>query len=71
MTETKRWLHEWWITLRYGSRLTRAGRELRRNLQDGPESYIEVERPCRGRNSNACVAEGCYGEACLTVGRDA
>ena len=22
-------------------------------------------RPCRGRNSNICVAEGCYGESCL------
>lgn len=22
-------------------------------------------RPCQGRNANVCVAEGCYGEACL------
>lgn len=24
-------------------------------------------RPCKGENSNVCVAEGCYGEACLNV----
>jgi hypothetical protein len=24
-------------------------------------------RPCRGRNSNVCVAEGCYGEACVRL----
>lgn len=24
-------------------------------------------RPCGGQNANVCVAEGCYGEACLTV----
>ena len=23
------------------------------------------ERPCKGRNSNVCVAEGCYGEDCI------
>lgn len=22
-------------------------------------------RPCAGRNVNVCVAEGCYGEACI------
>jgi hypothetical protein len=22
-------------------------------------------RPCKGRNSNVCVGEGCYGEACI------
>lgn len=22
-------------------------------------------RPCKGRNANVCVAEGCYGEACV------
>jgi hypothetical protein len=26
-------------------------------------------RPCRGRNANVCVAEGCYGEACVTTNR--
>ena len=25
-------------------------------------------RPCNGRNSNICVAEGCYGEACCDLG---
>lgn len=24
-------------------------------------------RPCNGRNSNICVAQGCYGEACLDL----
>lgn len=23
------------------------------------------ERPCGGKNSNICVAEGCYGESCI------
>jgi hypothetical protein len=27
-----------------------------------------VARPCRGRNSNVCVAEGCYGESCVRRG---
>lgn len=22
-------------------------------------------RPCKGINSNVCVGEGCYGEACI------
>lgn len=30
------------------------------------EMYLNRgERPCHGRNSNVCVAEGCYGQACL------
>lgn len=33
-----------------------------------PEHQSEQEysdpRPCKGGNSNICVAEGCYGEAC-------
>jgi hypothetical protein len=24
-------------------------------------------RPCKGRNANVCVAEGCYGEACVDL----
>src|SRR5690348_13806251 len=24
-------------------------------------------RPCLGKNTNVCVAEGCYGEACITT----
>lgn len=24
------------------------------------------KRPCKGTNSNVCVAEGCYDEACIT-----
>ena len=24
-------------------------------------------RPCRGQNSNICVAEGCFGEACVKL----
>lgn len=27
-------------------------------------------KPCRGSNANVCVAEGCFGEACLTVNDD-
>lgn len=30
------------------------------------EHSVESDaRPCKGRNVNVCVAEGCYGEACL------
>lgn len=28
------------------------------------------KRPCEGRSSNICVAEGCYGEACLRISND-
>ena len=33
--------------------------------EDVEGAQIEAERPCRGQNSNVCVAEGCYGEACI------
>lgn len=26
-------------------------------------------RPCLGKDTNICVAEGCFGEACLILGR--
>lgn len=26
---------------------------------------VKDQRPCGGTNSNVCVAEGCYGEACI------
>ena len=26
---------------------------------------ISPEKPCRGTNSNICVAEGCFGESCI------
>jgi len=41
----KAWIKGWWVTLRYGSRLTRAGRTLRRNMRDEFDAYVEVERP--------------------------
>lgn len=39
------WLRAWWVTLRYGSRFTKAGRTLRRNMRDDLSEYVEVERP--------------------------
>lgn len=27
-------------------------------------------RPCKSTNVNVCVAEGCYGEACLKSARE-
>lgn len=41
------WLYAWWITLRYGSRFTKAGRALLAALADPltDEFYVEVERP--------------------------
>ena len=32
----------------------------------GPHPYDP--RPCKSRNTNVCVAEGCYGEACINGG---
>jgi hypothetical protein len=32
--------------------------------------HRDDERPCRGINANVCVAEGCYGEACVRRERD-
>ena len=29
-----------------------------------------IEKPCGGRNSNVCVAEGCFGEACVNIASD-
>lgn len=31
------------------------------------ECAIEIidVRPCKGKNVNICVGEGCYGEACI------
>jgi hypothetical protein len=40
-----RWLHDWYVTIRYGSRFTQAGRRLRASLADPNPEYIEVERP--------------------------
>lgn len=42
-------------------------------LLDAEESRLVEEtlddavdpRPCKGENSNICVAEGCYGESCV------
>lgn len=42
----RRWLHDWYITLKYGSVFTKAGRELRRTLKDtDPDNWVEVDRP--------------------------
>ena len=43
----KKWLHEWWVTIRYGSRLTKAGRALQRNMHDDLSEYVEVGRPSK------------------------
>lgn len=36
---------------------------------DGPKHSLDSSdpRPCKGRNTNICVAEGCYGEACRDI----
>lgn len=34
---------------------------------DAGDPYALDPRPCSGRNSNICVAEGCYGQVCLTL----
>lgn len=31
---------------------------------------IDTRKPCLGRNSNICVAEGCFTESCLNVLED-
>lgn len=48
-----------------GSRVYAIASAIRRSglLADDPEYDA---RPCEGQNSNVCVAEGCYGEACIT-----
>lgn len=28
---------------------------------------IKDKRPCKGKNSNICVAEGCFGQSCLEI----
>lgn len=33
--------------------------------QDGWYEAALGKKPCEDKNSNVCVAEGCYGEACL------
>jgi hypothetical protein len=38
-------------------------------LNDDPEDKDDP-RPCQGGNTNICVGEGCYGEACLKVAKD-
>lgn len=36
------------------------------SFEVSPSEFIPSDRrPCRGVNSNTCVAEGCYGEACI------
>ncbi len=39
-----KWLHAWYVTLRYGSRFTRSGRALRSSMADPVDSehYVEV-----------------------------
>lgn len=47
MSKTRRWLREWYVTLRYGSRFTPAGRRLRAALRDGDDlsKWVEVSIP--------------------------
>lgn len=28
-------------------------------------AYQESQKPCKGSNTNVCVAEGCFNESCL------
>lgn len=48
-----------------GSRVYAIASAIRRSglLADDPEHDA---RPCKGQNSNVCVGEGCYDEACIT-----
>jgi hypothetical protein len=41
------WLPDWWWTLKYGSPLTRAGREMRRSAddRDDPDAWVETGPP--------------------------
>lgn len=45
MTRIGTWIRDWYVSLRYGSRLTRSGRELRGALDDPltDEFYAEVD----------------------------
>jgi hypothetical protein len=35
------------------------------DLPDMVSVYRDAAKPCRGRNTNVCVAEGCWAEDCL------
>lgn len=52
----KRWAHEWWITLRWGSRLTKAGRQLRRNQRGTIDDFVRATPP---EAAIDCVVGGC------------
>lgn len=45
MDAFRTWVHDWIMTLRYGSRLTKAGRQLRRNMKLPLDEYVEAKRP--------------------------
>jgi hypothetical protein len=35
-------------------------------FRNRPDAVVRDEsKPCKGMNGNICVAEGCYGEACI------
>lgn len=54
------WLHTWVVTLKYGSVLTRAGRDLRRRAREpfDRDDYVEVKRPSAEGSSNLEVDRG-------------
>lgn len=34
-------------------------------IQGLNQAFKDILKPCRGQNTNRCVAEGCFGESCL------
>lgn len=52
-------------TLYFEARKTRAVSKAEEE-RDALWDRLHGLKPCRDRNSNVCVAEGCYGEACIT-----
>lgn len=39
---------------------------MRNVIREGfTKAFKDALKPCRGQNTNRCVAEGCFGESCL------
>lgn len=45
-------------------------RRAREAAQGAPLIVWDMRKPCRGLNSNVCVAEGCYAESCLRINQE-
>jgi hypothetical protein len=39
--------------------------EFHRSRTDEPNPLVAPEKPCAGKGSNVCAAEGCFGESCV------